>query len=58
LELCGISEVTVTKGQIRNAKLLDKIAREIAKKIGKELQYKNPVFSKAQKELLEILFTN
>ena len=55
LALCGFWEVTVTKNQIRNAKLLDKVARQIAKRTGKHLRYKEPAFTKAQKNLLRIL---
>lgn len=56
LALCGITEVTVTKGQIKNVELLDNVAKQIANKIGKRLRYKNPEFSKTQRELQRILF--
>ena len=56
LELCGISEVTVTKGQIKSEELFDKVARQIAAKVGKNLRYNALVFSKARSELRRILF--
>jgi len=55
LDLCGILEVTVTKGQIKNLKLLHNVAKQIAKRMGRQLRYKEPGFSKAQKELLSVL---
>ena len=51
LDLCGISEVTVTKSQIKNEELFENVAKQLAAKIGKELRYKDPEFSKARNEL-------
>jgi len=56
LALVGYSEITVTWEQLRNMKLFDKVARQIASGIGRELRYKNPSFSKICKELRRILF--
>jgi len=56
LSLCGIYEVTVTNRQIKNMELFDKVAKQIAVKIGKELRYKEPEFLKARRELRSVLF--
>jgi len=56
LSLCGIFEVTVTKKQIKSAELFDKVAKQIAARIGKELRYKEPEFLKARRELRSDLF--
>jgi len=56
LSLCGIYEVTVTKSQIKSIELFDKIARQIAVRIGKELQYKKSEFLKARRELRSVFF--
>jgi len=56
LSLCGIFEVTVTKKQIKSTELFDKVARQIAVRIGKELRYKEPEFSGARRELRSALF--
>jgi len=56
LSLCGIFEVTVTKRQIKSMELFDKVARQIAVKISKDLRYREPEFSKARLELRSILF--
>jgi len=56
LLLCGILEVTVTKKQIKNEELFEKIARQIAARTGKELRYKEPGFSEARCELRSVLF--
>jgi len=56
LSLCGIFEVTVTKKQIKSMELFDKVARQIAIRIGKQLRYKEPEFSKARRELRSVLF--
>jgi len=56
LSLCGIFEVTVTNKQIKSMELFDKVARQIAVRIGKELQYKEPEFLKARRELRSVLF--
>ena len=56
LALCGISEVTVTKRQLYSIELFDKVARQIASRIGKKLRYKNPEFLKARQELRSVLF--
>ena len=55
LALCGFIEVTVTKEQVKSMMLLDKVARQIAVKLGRELRYKNPVFFKACRELRTML---
>jgi len=55
LNLCGILEVPVTKEQIKNVDLFDKVARQIAARVGRQLRYKDPGFSKARKELRKIL---
>ena len=56
LALCGISEVTVTKRQLYNVELFDKVARQIASRIGKTLRYNDPGFLKARRELRGVLF--
>jgi len=56
MALCGFFEVTVTSRQINNTELFDKVAKQIAKRIGKELRYKEPGFSKARRELRSVLF--
>jgi len=56
LVLSGISEVTVTKRQLYNIELFDKVARQIASRIGKKLRYKDTEFLKARRELRDILF--
>jgi len=56
LALCGIYEVTVTNGQIKSIELFDKVARQIAIRIGKKLRYKKPEFIKARRELRSVLF--
>jgi len=56
LSLCGIFEVTVTKKQIKSAELFDKVAKQIAVRIGKELRYKESDFLKARRELRSALF--
>ena len=58
LDLCGYLEVTVTKNQVKNVALLDKVARQIAARIGKKLRYKNTAFRKAQRGLLRVLFAS
>jgi len=55
LNLCGIYEVPVTKEQIKREDLFDKVARQIAARIGKQLRYKDPGFSEARKELRSVL---
>ena len=55
LALCGISEVTVTKRQLYSAELFDKVARQIASRIGKKLRYNDPGFLKARLELRSAL---
>ena len=56
LNLCGIYEIPVTNEQIKKEDLLDKVARQLAKRIGRTLRYKNPGFSKARRELRSVLF--
>jgi len=56
LSLCGIYEVTVTNRQIKSMELFDKVAKQIAVRIGKELVYKKPEFLKARRELRSVLF--
>ena len=56
LSLCGIYEVTVTNKQIKSTDLFEKVAKQIAVRIGKELRYKETEFSKARRELRSILF--
>jgi len=56
LALCGISEVTVTRRQLYSIELFDKVARQIAARIGKKLRYKDPGFLKARRELRSVLF--
>ena len=51
----GIDVVTVTSGQIQSAVEFERLARLIAKKLGKKLRYKNPQFLKAQRELRKLL---
>ena len=55
LDLCGISEVTVTKRQLYNTELLENVAKQISAKFGKKLRYKTPEFSKAHQELRKLL---
>ena len=55
LNLCGIYEIPVTKEQIKKEELLDKVARQIAARIGRQLRYKDPGFSEARKELRSVL---
>jgi len=55
LDLCGIYEVTVTKRQLYNSELLENAAVQISKKIGRQLRYKDPGFSKARHELRSLL---
>ena len=55
LSLCGIFEVTVTSRQIKSMELFDKVARQIAARIGKELRYKEPEFQKARRDLRRAL---
>jgi len=55
LNLCGIYEIPVTKEQIKNEELLDKVARQIAARIGRQLRYKEPGFTEARKELRNVL---
>lgn len=55
LDICGFQEVTVTKNQIKNLDLLDKVARQIAVRTGKYLRCKDQVFKKAQRGLLRVL---
>jgi len=56
LSLCGIYEVTVTNSQIKSMELFDKVAKQIAVRIGKEPRYKEPEFLKARRELRRVLF--
>ena len=56
LSLCGIYEVTITNGQIKSMELFDKVAKQIAVRIGKKLRYKEPEFLKARRELRRVLF--
>jgi len=58
LDLCGIYEVTVTKGQMRNVDLFDKVARQIAVRVGKKLRYNDSDFSEKRKELRGFLFAD
>jgi len=58
LSLCGIYEVTVTNRQIKSMVLFDKVAKQIAARIGKELRYKEPEFIRAQRDLRRVLFGN
>ena len=51
LALCGIYEVTVTKRQVFYTELFEKVARQIASKIGRELRYNNKEFSKVHQAL-------
>jgi len=51
LTLCGILEVTVTREQAKSVMLFDKIARQLAVRMKKELRYKEPGFSVARREL-------
>jgi len=55
LALCGFTEVTVTKEQLKSMMLLDKVARQIAKKLRKQLRYENPGFFKACRKLRSML---
>jgi len=56
LSLCDIFEVTVTNKQIKSMELFDKVAKQISTRIGKRLQYKEPEFLKARRELRSVLF--
>ena len=56
LSLCGIFEVTVTNKQIKSMVLFDKVAKQIAARIGKELRYTEPEFKNARWELRSVLF--
>jgi len=56
LALCGISEISVTKRQLYSIELFDKVARQIASRIGKRLRYKDPGFLKVRQELRSVLF--
>jgi len=55
LDLCGIYEVTVTKRQLFDSELFDNVAKQISKKIGRRLRYQDPGFSKARRELRDLL---
>jgi hypothetical protein len=56
LALCGISEITITKRQLYSIELFDKVARQVASRIGKKLRYKDPGFLKARRELRSVSF--
>jgi len=51
LESSGIKVITVTNEQIQSAYELDIVAKEIAKRLGKQLRINDPKFKKAQREL-------
>ena len=51
----GVTVVTVTSGQVRNVIEFEKLAKLIAKKLGKQLRLENPKFAKARSELRELL---
>jgi very-short-patch-repair endonuclease len=51
LESAGTKVITVTKEQIQNADELDIVAKEIAKRLGKQPRINDPKFKKAQREL-------
>ena len=53
--MLGISVINVTAGQVRGTSELEWLAKFVAKKVGKQLQYKNPQFKKAQQELRSML---
>ena len=55
LSALGISIITVTNKQIRNAAEFEGVAKLIAQKLNKQLQYKNPQFQKAKRELRRLL---
>ena len=51
-----VTPITVTRQQIRSTLEFEKIARLLAGKLGKKLQYKNPGFGAAHRELRKQLF--
>ena len=55
LEAHGVTVIPMTSRQIRNPDELEKLARLIARRLRKRLQYKNPQFKKAQRELRSLL---
>ena len=55
LEAYGITVVTVTSIQIRSIKDFEALAKLVARKLGKQLQYKNPRFLIAHRELRDML---
>ena len=55
LNALGIETITLTRGQIQSASEFEKVAKLIAKRIGKRLCNKDPQFAKAQKELRRAL---
>lgn len=55
LAALGIDVVTVTGWQLRNIVEFEKLARLIARKLGREFRYKRPQFYKARNELRKLL---
>ncbi|MCL2492638.1 MAG: endonuclease domain-containing protein [Clostridiales bacterium] len=55
LSALGIYVVTATNEQIRSIDEFERLARLIAKRLGKQLRYKNPEFLRAQRELRDFL---
>lgn len=56
LALRGITEVTVTKEQIKSTALFDKIAKQIAARLGRRLRYDDAEFNKARRDLRNVFF--
>ena len=55
LATLGITVITVTSRQVRNAIEFEGLAKLISRKVGKQLRYKNPEFQKAHRELRSML---
>ena len=51
----GINTITVTNHQLRSTVEFEKIAKQLAKHLGKRLQFKNPGFIKARNGLRNLL---
>jgi len=55
LEKRGIYVTTVTGRQIRNVKEFESFAKLIARKLGRQLRFKNPQFHEIQRDLFNLL---
>ena len=51
----GVSVITVTNKQLHSVSELEKVARVLAGRMGRRLQFKNPGFSAAHSELRKLL---